>query len=207
MRVVQIFLFCLILPFLFGFISEKPMEKTNDYAQVTKDPRLVKALDLMVGTTGEWAKQAILGNNVSGKPVKVLFKNLSSLSPAYATFDALGWQGANGQLFIYLNMKHQNAPAEALASTLSHEAVHQDALCSLEEETYAWGYEADVWIQMKKRNPELNNLSNTIPLVKRLNTLETLFKGSNYTTASIRKVVASNPGYQGLPLYSPGFGQ
>lgn len=208
MRVVKIFLFCLLLPFLFGFISEKNYKNTNPYKDVTKDSRLMKALDCMDGTTAEWAKRAILGNNVSGQPIKVMFKDLSTISHVYARFDALGWKGSNGQLYIYINKKHQNAPAEALASTLSHEAVHQDEYCSIEEETYAWGYEADVWIQMKNRNPELAKYdSNSIALVKRLNTLEILFKGANYTTSSIRQLVSSNPGYSNLPKYSPGFGQ
>ena len=95
------------------------------YSSVTTDPKIMQALDLMDGTSGEASKKAILGNNLSGKPVKILFKNLALISSSYKDFDALGWKDSN-QLYIYINNKHKNAPAEALASLLSHEAVHQD---------------------------------------------------------------------------------
>ena len=182
--------------------NDTVLAKTK-YSQVSLDSNINQAMDLMDGTTAAWAKKALLGNNDSGRPIKVRFRNLAELSASYANFDALGWKD-NGQLYIYINRKHRTAPAAALASLLSHEAVHQDELCSLEEETYAWGYEADVWIQMKKKNPRLNSSSGH-PLVVRLNTLEKLFKQANYSTDKIRNVVYSNPGYQGLPVHSPGF--
>ena len=179
-----------------------PKGNAANYSNVTKEAKFIQALDLMGGTTADWAKKAILGDNVSGKPIKVQFKNLSELSSNYSNFDALGWKKGQ-QLYIFVNQKHRNAPPEALASLLSHEAVHQDEYCSLEEETYAWGYEADVWIQMIKRNPKAAHIQ--CPLTQRLNTIARLFKNANYTTSSIRSVVYDNPGYQGLPVHSPGF--
>ena len=192
-----VFMLFLTLPAVSGNIS-----KNNSYSAVTKDPQIIKALDLMDGTSASWAKISILGNNDSGLPMKVEFKNLAEISPEYATFDALGWKKSK-QLYIYVNEKHQNAPAEALASLLSHESVHQDSYCSLEEETYAWGYEADVWTQMKAKNPQLAQVQ--CPLTERLNTLSKLFTAANNTTGSIRNLVYSNPGYKGLPIHSPGF--
>jgi hypothetical protein len=172
---------------------------------VSSDPKITAALDLMGGTSAEWAKDAILGNNLSGIPMKVRFRNLAEISPNYANYDALGWKEGK-QLNIYINRKHSSAPPEAIASLLSHEACHQDEYNSLEEETYAWGYEADVWTQMRKKNHAMLNIaSGTYPLVDRLNTLARLLEASNYTTGKIRNVVYSNPGYSGLPLHSPGF--
>ena len=175
---------------------------SNSYSTVTNDPQIVQALDLMNGTTAEWAKKAILGNNDSGLPMLIKFRNLAELSPDYANFDALGWKTGK-QLTIFINNKHRNAPPEALASLLSHESVHQDEYCSLEEETYAWGYESDVWLQMVKRNPEVAHID--CPLTQRLNTLGRLYKSAGNTTGQIRNVVYSNPGYKGLPVHSPGF--
>jgi len=192
-----IFVFFFTVPAFAGNIS-----KSSSYSKVTNNQKLIQALDLMDGTSASWAKKAILGNNASGLPMKIQFKNLAEISPDYANFDALGWKKQR-QLYIYINNKHQNAPAEALASLLSHEAVHQDELCSLEEETYAWGYEADVWTQMKAKNPMAAQIQ--CPLTERLNTLSRLFTSANYTTSSIRNLVYSNPGYKGLPLHSPGF--
>lgn len=175
------------------------------YSQVSSDPKITAALNLMDGTSADWAKDAILGNNVSGMPIKVSFRNLAEIGQKYADFDALGWKTGK-QLNIYINRKHQSAPAEAVASLLSHEAVHQDEFCSLEEETYAWGYEGDVWLQMKKKNRNMKNISSgTYPLVDRLNTIARMLETSNYTTKQIRNVVYSNPGYSGLPVHSPGF--
>ena len=191
------FMLFLTLPAISGNIL-----KNNSYSTVTNNPKVMQALDLMDGTSASWAKKAILGDNDSGLPMKVEFKNLAEISPDYATFDALGWKKGK-QLYIYVNEKHQNAPAEALASLLSHESVHQDSYCSLEEETYAWGYEADVWTQMKAKNPKLAQIQ--CPLTERLNTLSKLFTAANNTTGSIRNLVYSNPGYKGLPIHSPGF--
>jgi hypothetical protein len=175
------------------------------YSQVSSDPKITAALNMMDGTSADWAKDAILGNNVSGMPIKVRFRNLAEISPKYADFDALGWKTGK-QLNIYINQKHRSAPAEAVASLLSHESVHQDEYCSLEEETYAWGYEGDVWLQMEKKHQSLRNIAaGTYPLVDRLNTIARLLETSNYTTAKVRDVVYSNPGYSGLPVHSPGF--
>ncbi len=204
MRFFKFFmLFCAVSLLTVGTPQAKAFN--NPYSQVSRNPKIIQALNLMDGTTAAWAKKAILGNNVSKKPVRVQFKNLAEINPNYANYDALGWKKGN-RLYIFINNKHRTAPPEAIASLLSHEAVHQDDTSSLEEETYAWGYEADVWIQMKKRNPRLNNLTdNSYPLVYRLNTISRLLKAANYSTNKIRNVVYSNPGYQRLPVHSPGF--
>lgn len=176
----------------------------DDYSSVTSDPKVIKALNLLKGTMGEYSKEAILGQNASGRPMQIKFTDLSQISPNYANYDALGWK-ANGQCSILINMKHKDAPAEAIASLLSHEAMHQDEYNSLNEETYAWTMEAAVWLQMKIKNPELNKLSYISPLVNRENTLGKMFLNSNYTTKLIRHEVETNPGYAGLPKQSPTF--
>jgi len=175
---------------------------SGNYSAISNDSKIIQSLNAMDGTSATWARKAIMGDNASGKPVIIEFKNLAEINQEYTNFDALGWKKGT-QLYIYINNKHRNAPPEALASTLSHEAVHQDDKCSLEEETYAWGYEADVWLQMLKKNPQLAQIK--CPLTDRLNTIGKLFKTANYTTESIRNVVYTNPGYQGFPVHSPGF--
>jgi hypothetical protein len=191
-----------ILVLFLSFSSVSKTMSESRYSAVTKDSKVFQALDLMNGTSAEWAKNAILGNNVSKRPMIIKFRNLAEISQSVANFDALGWKEGE-QLYIFINQKHSDAPPAAIASLLSHEAVHQDSYCSLEEETYAWGYEADVWIQMVKRTPEVASID--CPLTQRLNTLSRLFKSANFTTNNIRSVVYSNPGYKGLPTHSPGF--
>ncbi len=172
------------------------------YSKCTKEESVVKALEMLKGTPGEFSRKAFLGDNLTEKPVKIEFMNLYEINPQYANFDALGWK-KNGKLYVYINKKHQDAPPEALAAVLAHEAIHQDELNSLNEETYAWTLEAAVWTQFVEDSPGIANISH--PLIERENTIHKLFVKGNYTNTYIRKSVTSNLGYQNLPERSPGF--
>ena len=172
------------------------------YKKVTKDTNLIRALECMKGGLSDFSRRAILGENLTQKPIKIEYRDLSELNPAYADFDALGWKRKN-QLYIFINDKHKNAPPEALAAVLSHEALHQDEFNSINEETYCWTLEAGVWTNLTEKNPALENEPH--PLVDRENTIKRLFLKGNYTDKYIRKSVMTNAGYQNLPSRSPGF--
>ena len=172
------------------------------YKGVTDDEKLMRSLEMMKGTLGEFSRSAILGNNVTDRPIKIEFKNLGTLNQAYANFDAIGWKKKK-DLYIYINEKHQDAPEQALASLLAHEALHQDDFNSLNEETYAWTLEAAVWTQLADKFPK--ECDSMHPLAVRENTLKKLFVKGNYSSKYIRKTVFSNPGYANLPSRSPGF--
>ncbi len=175
---------------------------TPGYKDVGKDEVFYVALDMLKDTEGMFSRNAILGNNLSGKPVRIEFRNLSEINAEYATFDALGWKKGK-KLYIYINTKHKNAPAGAIAALLAHEALHQDEYNSLAEETYAWTMEAFVWNDILKLYPESNQ--EQYPLVVRENTLKRLLEKGSYTNKYIKKAVLSNSGYKNLPSYSPGF--
>ena len=172
------------------------------YKGVTDDEKLMRSLEMMKGTLGEFSRSAILGNNLSDRPMKIEFKNLGTLNQAYANFDAVGWKNKK-DLYIFINEKHQDAPEQALASLLSHEALHQDDFNSLNEVTYAWTLEAAVWTQLSDKFPK--ECDSMHPLAVRENTLKKLFVKGNYSSKYIRKTVFSNPGYANLPSRSPGF--
>lgn len=172
------------------------------YKNVGSDEIFYVALDMLKDTTGMFSRNAILGNNLSQRPVKIEFRNLGEISPNFATFDALGWKKGK-RLYIYISNRHKDAPAGAIAALLSHEALHQDEFNSLAEETYAWTMEATVWDEIVKLYPKSNDTSSA--LVKRENTLRKLLIKGNYTNQYIKKSVMQNPGYKGLPSYSPGF--
>ncbi len=172
------------------------------YKSVGKDEIFYVALDMLKGTNGEFSRNAILGNNLSGRAVKIEFRDLGTINPDYANFDALGWK-KNKQLFIFINPRHKDAPPGALAALLSHEALHQDEYNSLAEETYAWTMEASVWYEISKLYPESNDELH--PLVVRENTLKKLFERGGYSNKYIKKTVMSNEGYKNLPSTSPGF--
>ncbi len=184
------------------YTSEYVKQITPIYKATGKDEVIYVALDMLKDTNGEFSRNAILGNNLSGRPVKIEFRDLSTISPEYEKFDALGWK-RNKQLFIFINPRHKDAPPGALAALLSHEALHQDEFNSLAEETYAWTMEASVWYEIVKLFPESNDELH--PLVVRENMLKNLFERGNYSNKYIKKTVMANDGYKNLPSTSPGF--
>ena len=176
----------------------KPIYKKN-----SKDEVIYVALDMLKGTSGEFSRKAILGNNLSGEPVRIQFKDLGEFNPDFSNFDALGWKKGK-HLYIFINPKHKNAPPGALAALLSHEALHQDEYNSLAEETYAWTMEASVWCEILRIYPESAEETYNA-LVSRENTLKKLFERGKYSDKYIKKTVWSNEAYKNLPATSPGF--
>ena len=160
----------------------------NLYKDVSDDHIFYVALDMLKDTNGEFSRRAIMGNNLSKKPVRIMFKDLSTIRPDYADYDALGWK-KGGRLYIFINPKHKEAPPGAIAALLSHEALHQDEYNSIAEETYAWTMEASVWSEIVELYPESDE--NLSPLVTRENTLKKLFEKGNYSSKYIRKTVQS----------------
>ena len=136
----------------------------KEYRGITNEKNLMYAIELMDDTIAEFSKKAIFGNNVTYYKIKVQFKDLSQINEEYATFDALGWK-KGPRLYIFINDKHKDAPIEALCPLIAHEALHQDEFNSLNEETYAWTYEAAVWEQMIEANNEVGKIDH--PLVTR----------------------------------------
>ena len=190
-----------------GLSVNKPEFDTESfsrkYRKITKDGAVMQAMELMnTVNIAKYSYNALMGNNLTEKPFKIEFKNLSEINPEYASFDALGWQKKD-VLYIYINEKHRNAPPEAIAALLSHEAIHQDEFASLNEETYAWTLEAAVWTKLIEKNPNVEK--NPSSLVSRENMLKKLFVKGDYTNKYIKKAVYTNPGYKKLPTRSPGF--
>ena len=190
-----------------GMSVNKPEFDTDEYAKkykkVTKDGAVMQAMELMEKLNiAKYSYNALMGNNLTEKPFKIEFKNIAEIRQEYASFDALGWKKKN-RLYIYINEKHRNAPPEALAALLAHEAIHQDEFASLNEETYAWTLEAAVWMKLSEKNPSVENSASS--LVSRENMLKKLFIKGDYTNKYIKKAVYTNPGYKNLPTRSPGF--
>lgn len=175
---------------------------SEEYKKVSNEQIFHVALDMMKDSSADFSRKAILGFNLTQKPIKIEFKDLAELNENYSSYDAVGWKRKN-KLYIYINPKHESAPPAALAALLAHEALHQDEYNSLSEETYAWTLEANVWCEMLKRFPEANDLESS--LVMRENILKQLLEKGNFTNKYIKKTVYSNSGYKNLPLTSPGF--
>jgi len=172
------------------------------YRGVTKDGVVMQALEMMKGTIADFSYRAIMGNNLTGSKINIKYRNLAEIKPEYASFDALGWK-SKGKLHIFINEKHKNAPPEAIAAVLAHEAIHQDEFASLNEETYAWTLEAATWLQLTEGNDFATSSGSA--LVEREEMLKKLFIKGNYTDKYIKKAVWTNPGYANMPSRSPGF--
>lgn len=185
-------------------ITPDSKKMNSKLSEVTKEEEIKEAIKIMYKcSSSRYSYNAILGNNLTGKPIKISFKNLAQINPNYADYDALGMKN-KGRLYIFINQKHKSAPPEALASLLSHEAMHQDEFNSINEETYAWSLEAAVWTEFLRNDPSLRKKTE-YPLVNRLNTLNSLFVNANYTDKYIRKVIKNHQGYKDLPERSVGF--
>jgi len=174
----------------------------DSYKSTSKDESICIALELMKETKGYYSRQVILGDNPTNKPIKIIFKDLSSINPAYGNADALGMKKGS-QIYIYINEKNRNAPVIALAALLAHEALHQDKFNSLSEETYAWTTEAIVWGELAGKYPQYQNSLST--LACREKTLYLLYQKGGETSKYIKQIVYSSPSYENLPETSPGF--
>jgi len=181
----------------------------SEYAEVSNNAKIGQALDILK-THNDATRQTlnvILRNNLTNKPIKIMFYDLSLMNAAYAEYDALACKHTSGSLYILINTIHQNSPAEAIACLLSHEVHHQDDVSSYQEEIQAWTAEATTWMSLKKADSKLNDSNlNKYPLVKRLNSIEKMYTKANFTATLISEEVHTNSGYRGLAEYSPGFG-
>ncbi len=206
---MQTFLsYFIFISILTVFLATPASEASNRYRFISKDKKIVSALKLLEKSPQKWVIDVLKGENPHDEIIQVKFYNLSAISPKFRNYEALFCQDNWGQYIILINTKNKKAPVEAIASLLSHEAVHQDKDNSIEEEITAWTNEAITWNYLKKQNPELNNPSlHKHKLVRRLNRLEKMYLSANKTSNKIKKVVINNSAYKGLKRYSLGYGK
>lgn len=168
----------------------------NAFLRCTRDDAIMRAFNLMSDGHGESSLERIVN-----RPMRVIFKDMSTLHKSLKNYDALSWISNQGEEVIFINEKHRGAPPEALAALISHEAMHDDEYNSLSEEVQSWTHEATVWMEQKSKNPALAQIPpGKSPLVDRENKIE-----AEYKKGTLEKFVRSSPGYQKLPESSPGF--
>jgi len=168
----------------------------NAFLRCTRDEAIVKAFNLMGDGKGEASLDRIVN-----RPMRVIFKDMTTLHKTLKNYDALSWISNQGEEVIFINEKHRNAPPEALAALISHEAMHDDEYNSLNEEVQSWTHEAVVWLELKAKNPALAHIPQGVyPLVDRENRIV-----SEYQKGTLEKFVRSSAGYRKLPETSPGF--
>jgi hypothetical protein len=176
-------------------VGEVPV---TTFYRCTHDDALVQALRLMSKTPV--AERSF--HLIADAPVRVVFKDMKSLGKGLANYDALSWVSNRGEQVIFINNKHRQAPPQALAALLSHEAMHNDPYNSLNEEVAGWRMEANVWNAFKTADPTLDAIPpGQSALVDRENSLALQAQNGN-----LEVFVCGNAGYRNLPDKSPGFG-
>ena len=97
---------------------------SKTYKKITKDGVVMQAMELMKTVSiAQYSYNALMGNNLTEKPFKIEFKNLTEINPEYSSFDALGWK-KKGRLpdFMQPLMVCISAESGARISPCCHEA-------------------------------------------------------------------------------------
>ncbi len=169
---------------------------TAFFYRITRDQPLVEAL--------QWIEHSSAKNSLQilqTRPVRILFKNMRELGHGYKDYDALAYISNEGQLLLFINEKHRQAPPQALAALMSHELLHNDTENSIQEEVIAWQQEGQTWQEMLQQCPELQKIPlRQHPLVDRLNAIMALQQHQQ-----LEKTVQTHMAYQTLPPHSPGY--
>ena len=165
-----------------------------DFSANTKQPVLTAALNKLEAMNNRKVIDVIQGQNSTGKPIKIMFRNLSALG--YGTCEAVTAKTADGKLVILISANYKTAPVEAVACLIAHESVHHENSKTYEEEVRAWTTEVQTWLAFTNLNPSLKDSDSK--LVKRLNYLSKLYKKDGNQMTTIEGLIANNPAYSSL---------
>lgn len=185
-RVVSVLcaLFCV-------FVSVQSAD-ASDFSKITSNAKIISALNALESINENSVISVLNGNNLTQKPIRVMFRDLSLYGQGNC--EAVTMRTNSGGLAILINPKHMGSPAEAIASLIAHESVHQAQAGTLEEEVKAWTTEARTWKKFNEQNATLS-LENT-KLTKRLNYIAGLY--SQNGSSSLENIIAHHPVYANL---------
>ena len=167
---------------------------TSDFALITKNTEIAAALSALESVGKGDVISILNGNNATGQPIRVLFKDLSIYGGSDC--EALTTKTQSGKIIIYINSEHKGAPTEAIACLIAHESQHHTMTNTKAEETKAWLKEVSTWNAFVRRDRTVALMKH--PLVKRENYIAKLNARDNGQGDGIRKIIATNPVYAGL---------
>lgn len=180
------------------WVAQGPTHSLAQFIRITHDQPIIEALYYLEQSSAAQTIDVLLGHRG-----RVFFKDMRYMGRGVQDFDALSWRSSEGKWVVFIHQKHRNAPPQALAALIAHEAMHSDIDNSLAEEIAGWRQEAKIWTEMQAHYPVKSQVlaDPSQALVQRLEKLR-LAQQSNQLAALVR----SNPGYSGLEDTSPGFG-
>lgn len=168
----------------------------GDFSKNTSNAILTSALNKLESINKYDVLNVLAGDNPTGKPIKVMFRNLAVYG--HGNCEAITAKTNSGNLVILINNIHEDAPVEAIACLIAHESVHNTTAGTFDEELRAWTMETMTWIAFTNQNPALKDASSYSKLVKRENYIAKLYTKDGNQTTSIENLIASNSAYQNL---------
>lgn len=185
------FLVVVFLLFSF-FITELQQALALDYSVISKNEKIVTALQKLDSINRRDVIAILYGRNATKKPIRVLFRDLAMYG--YDDAEAITAPTKNNGLVIYISSQHRGASPECIACLIAHEAQHHTFTNTRAEELRAWISETQAWNEFTKRDKTLLTLNE--PLAKRENVIAKIrAKGG---VAGVQKLIATNPAYAGL---------
>ncbi len=185
--------YCVLLCFLFFVCFTFNMTQAGGYEKITGNTKISAALSALESINRNDVIAILSGRNSTGKPIRIMFRNLAIYG--CSNCEAFTAKTRGGDLVIYLNEEHKDAPVEALACLIAHESQHHTFTNTKAEELKAWISETTTWNAFVRKNRSVAYLNH--PLVKRENYISKLYVKQNGVD-NIRQLIAKNPVYAGL---------
>ena len=174
---------------LFVFVN---CANAYNYRKVTDDDRIVAALKVLEDTNSQETLERIF-NNSAKHPVQIIFYDLGMISYEYKNHFATVSDDNFGDVYIIIHTAYRNAPKEALAALIAHEAVHLAYPTeNIDNEVKATSAEALQWSKCLAKYPNLK-FDSTNLLIARLNGLVEIYNTAG--AEGIDKKITSNPFY------------
>lgn len=182
-------LFVLVFSVCFTF----NVSNAGGYEKITSNTTLSSALSALESINRNDVIAILSGKNATGRPIRVMFRNLAIYG--YSNCEAFTAKTRGGDLIIYINEEHKDAPIEALACLIAHESQHHTFTNTKAEELRAWVSETTTWNSFLRKNRSLAYMQH--PLVKRENYIAKVYLKQN-GIENIKQIIAQNPVYANL---------
>lgn len=182
-------LFCIVFFICFTFNTTI----AGGYEKITSNAKISAAISALETVDRNDVIAILSGRNSTGKPIRVMFRNLAIYGCTQC--EAFTAKTRGGDLVIYINEEHKDAPVETLACLIAHESQHHTFTNTKAEELRAWVSETTTWNAFVRKNRSVAYLNH--PLVKRENYISKLYVKQNGVD-NIRQLIAKNPVYANL---------
>ena len=182
-------LFCIVFFICFTFNTTI----AGGYEKITSNAKISAAISALETVDRNDVIAILSGRNSTGKPIRVMFRNLAIYGCTQC--EAFTAKTRGGDLVIYINEEHKDAPVETLACLIAHESQHHTFTNTRAEELRAWVSETTTWNAFVRKNRSVAYLNH--PLVKRENYISKLYVKQNGVD-NIRQLIAKNPVYANL---------